>query len=141
MAIAALARSAPGSAGGILLAFTINMNDDLPEIFDQIKPPAAPSHLRSRVLAAVNGELAKRRKPRWERVLELSVAASFVLGVGLNLSEFLSLWQERYRIASKHDLAASQTSENESQDATWVQGSLHRQYANLLTELLREPAG
>lgn len=62
------------------------MNDELPEPLNRISPPAAPRELRQRTLAAVNRELAIRRKPHWERVLELSVAATFVLGVGLNSS-------------------------------------------------------
>lgn len=61
------------------------MNDDLPEIFDQLKPPAAPPELRSRVLATVNGELANRRKPRWERVLERAAVVLIVVGVGMNV--------------------------------------------------------
>ncbi len=60
------------------------MHDELPEPLNRVSLPSAPRELRQRTLAAVNRELAVRRKPRWERVLELSVAATFVLGVGLN---------------------------------------------------------
>jgi hypothetical protein len=61
------------------------MQDDLPEIFEQLKPPAAPPSLRPRVLATVNSELAKRRKPRWERVLERAAVMLVAVGVGLNV--------------------------------------------------------
>ncbi len=64
------------------------MNDDLPEIFDQIPPRPASPALRARTLGAVETELTKRRKPRWERVLERSVAALLVIGVGLNVGNY-----------------------------------------------------
>jgi hypothetical protein len=64
------------------------MHDDLPEIFEQLKPPVAPPRLRPRVLSAVNSELAKRRKPRWERVLERAAVVLFVVGVGMNVWQF-----------------------------------------------------
>lgn len=60
------------------------MNDELPEPLNRVPSPTVPRGLRERTLAAVNRELAVRRKPRWERVLELSVAAVFVVGLGLN---------------------------------------------------------
>jgi hypothetical protein len=149
MAIAALARSAPGSAGGILLIFKITMNDDLPEIFDQVQPPPAPPHLRARTLAAVNGELAKHRKPRWERVLELSVAASFVLGVGLNVWQFSesSLFGgTRSTSIAAEQLAAGQRDGADSDGLTAQRphrprGPFDERYAKLLAELIEKPAG
>ncbi len=60
------------------------MTDELPEIFDALKPPRAMPELRERVLSAVNRELARRRKPAWERAFELGVAACLALGIGLN---------------------------------------------------------
>ena len=60
------------------------MTDELPGIFDRLKQPSAPPELRPRVLSAVERELTRRRKPRWERALELGVAASLVIGVGWN---------------------------------------------------------
>ena len=65
------------------------MMDELPKIFAQCMPRPAPAELRAQTLAAVERELAQRRKPRWERALELAVAASLLLGVGLNVW----LWQ------------------------------------------------
>jgi len=60
------------------------MTDELPKIFDALKPPPASPELRERVLSAVNRELARRRKPAWERAFELGVAACLTLGIGLN---------------------------------------------------------
>ena len=64
------------------------MNDELPEIFDRLKQPSAPSELRPRVLSAVERALARRKKPRWERALELGVAASLAIGVGWNVLQW-----------------------------------------------------
>lgn len=64
------------------------MTDELPEIFDHLKPQPAPPELRPRVLAAVERELIRRKKPRWERALELGVAASLVIGVGWNVLQW-----------------------------------------------------
>jgi hypothetical protein len=66
------------------------MTDELPEIFDRLKPQPAPTELRPRVLSAVERELARRRKPRWERAFELGVAACLALGVGLNVVQWRS---------------------------------------------------
>ncbi len=73
------------------------MTDELPEIFDRLKPQPAPTELRPRVLASVERELARRKKPRWERALELGVAACLALGVGLNVMQWQSSanWHER----------------------------------------------
>lgn len=65
------------------------MDDELPDIFEQLRPQP-PAELRARVLAGVNRELQRRQKPRWERWLERSVAASFLLGVSLNVWQFRS---------------------------------------------------
>lgn len=64
------------------------MTDDLPEIFERVKPAAAPTALRPRVLSAVERELSRRHKPAWERALELGVAATLALGIGLNAWQF-----------------------------------------------------
>ena len=126
------------------------MNDELPEIFEQITPPPAPPALRPRVLAAVEGELAKRRKPRWERVLELSVAASFVLGVGLNAWDFSRgvrgfgpLW-----ISGKSQALSEQIAGHEGANEDlhrmpnrFVPGSFDTQYAKYLADLMRKPSG
>lgn len=61
------------------------MNDELPEPLNRISRPSAPGALRQRTLAAITHELTVRRKPRWERVLELSAAALIVIGIGLNV--------------------------------------------------------
>jgi hypothetical protein len=61
------------------------MSEDLPD-FLQVPPASpAPPELRARVLTAVERELTRRRKPRWERAIEWGVAASLVLGVGLSV--------------------------------------------------------
>lgn len=67
------------------------MTDELSHELDRLPRPAAPEELRERVLSAVSRELAnrKRRVPRWERAAEIAVAASLVLGVGMNV------WQWR----------------------------------------------
>lgn len=61
------------------------MNKELPEPLNRISLPVAPRELRQRTLAAVNRELAVRRKPRWERVLERAAVVLVVVGVGLNV--------------------------------------------------------
>ncbi len=61
------------------------MSDELPDVFRQVQPRRAPDELRQRVLAAVEPHLVRRKKPRWERTIELAVAASLALGVGLNV--------------------------------------------------------
>jgi hypothetical protein len=61
------------------------MNEDLPDFLQVPSASPAPPELRVRVLSAVERELTRRRKPRWERVLEWSVAASLALGIGLNV--------------------------------------------------------
>jgi hypothetical protein len=73
------------------------MTDDLPKIFAECTPQPAPAALRLQTLAAVERQLARRRVPRWERALELAVAASLVLGIGLNtwLWQAEGPWQPR----------------------------------------------
>jgi hypothetical protein len=67
------------------------MMDELADELERRPRPAAPAELRERVLSAVSRELVnhKRRVPRWERAAEIAVAASLVLGVGMNV------WQWR----------------------------------------------
>src|SRR5262245_14680257 len=62
------------------------MSDELPDVF-QMNPRPAPANLRGRVLAHVERELARRRKPPWERAFELAAAACLAIGVSL------SVWQ------------------------------------------------
>lgn len=77
---------------------TDDMTDEWPDELARLSPRKAPAELRPRVLAAVSEALSaaanttaapKRRKPRWERALELATAASLVIGIGTNL------WQAR----------------------------------------------
>lgn len=72
------------------------MNEDLPDFLPVPSSPSTSLELRARVLAAVERELKQRRKPRWERALEWSVAASLLLGVGLNAWNTL-VEPERFR--------------------------------------------
>lgn len=71
------------------------MTDELPEIFDHLQPPPAPPQLRPLVFAAVERELTRRKKPRWERAFELSVAACLAVGVGWNVLQWRA--DERWR--------------------------------------------
>jgi hypothetical protein len=86
------------------------MNDEPPEIFARVTPRGAPAELRARVLSAVDGQLADQScataglsssadrapaRPRWERILEIAVAASLLLGIGLNA------WQWRSDVEPK----------------------------------------
>lgn len=86
------------------------MNDHLPPDFEQLRPRPAPRELRHRVLAAVDRRLANRSftatrlpddcSPRialWERAAELAVAASLLLGIGMNAWQWRSApaWQAR----------------------------------------------
>jgi hypothetical protein len=96
------------------------MNDEPPEIFARVTPRGAPSELRARVLSAVDRQLADKSDAsadpasgaiaglsssacraqagsRWERVLEIAVAASLVVGVGSNLWQWRRYdeWQAR----------------------------------------------
>jgi hypothetical protein len=82
------------------------MNDDLPEIFEHVHPRPAPARLRREVLSAVERELSRPRKPRWEQALELSAVACFLLGVGLTAWQWESEgpWQ---RLAATEPKAAS----------------------------------
>ena len=117
------------------------MNDDLPEIFDQIPPRPVSPALRARTLATVETELAKRRKPRWERVLERSVAALVIIGVGLNAWQFSS------------PRAAWQAPKPSGPDVRWdeqraaapqiqrLPGPFDAGYAQMLIELSEKPAG
>ena len=61
------------------------MTDDLPKLFDRCTPRPAPPELRARTLSAVERGLSRRPVPRWERAVELAVAASLLLGIGMNV--------------------------------------------------------
>ena len=85
---------------------TDDMTSELPDEFARLTPQKAPAELRQRVLAAVDEELAlptsvnaasKRRKPRWERALELATAASVALGIGMHVwqSQHDAAWREQ----------------------------------------------
>lgn len=86
---------------------TDDMSSELPEEFARLTPQKAPAELRPRVLAAVNEALAasstkviageRRRKPRWERALELATAASLALGIGMHVwqSQHDAAWREQ----------------------------------------------
>lgn len=82
------------------------MNDELPEIFDEQRPRPAPPALRTRVLAAVERELTRHKKPRWERALEWGVAACLLVGIGWNAWQWESQtpWQ---RVAAPASAAGS----------------------------------
>jgi hypothetical protein len=77
---------------------TDDRTDEWPDELARLSPQKAPADLRPRVLTAVSEALSaatnttdapKRRKPRWERTLELATAASLLIGIGMNL------WQAR----------------------------------------------
>ncbi|MBI3838192.1 MAG: hypothetical protein HY288_09710 [Planctomycetia bacterium] len=59
------------------------MNDNVPRMLRKLTPRPAPAALRGQVLDAVERELNRRKKPRWERMFERSVAASLLIAVGL----------------------------------------------------------
>jgi hypothetical protein len=75
------------------------MTDDLENELELLLRPAAPAGLRGRVLSAVAQELTarKRRVPLWERAAEIAVAASLLLGVGMNLWQWREnqAWHQR----------------------------------------------
>jgi hypothetical protein len=128
------------------------MTDDLPEIFDRLDTPQPPAELRARVLAAVDRELTRRRKPRWERALELGVAASFVLGVGLNVWQVsaeplgptpsLAVANEEPASLIEQLAADEQVVDGRgTMTRRRVPGPFDAQYAELLQELLDTKAG
>ncbi len=130
------------------------MNDEPPEIFDRVTPRGAPAELRARVLAVVDRQLADQLDasddpvscataglsssacrapagPRWERIVEIVVAASLLLGVGMNV------WQQRADEAWQArvfgpppvpraiaDLAQAVASVTDAQTGQWVQQRL-----------------
>lgn len=127
------------------------MTDELPKIFDELVPPPAPPELRLRVLAAVDREL-KGRKPRWERALELTVAASFVLGVGLNAWQFSTAplgipaprgvaAQESTSLIEELALAKQSAGGHQTRTKRRVPGPFDARYAELLAELVEKAAG
>jgi hypothetical protein len=75
------------------------MTDELTDELHRLPRPTAPAELRERVLSAVGRELSnrKRRVPRWERAAEIAVAASLVLGVGMNVWQWRAdrAWHQR----------------------------------------------
>jgi hypothetical protein len=73
------------------------MNDGLPEIFEQLRVPPAPAELRARVLGAVEQELKRKRRPRWERMFELASAACLLIGIGLTVWQWKAdaAWRSR----------------------------------------------
>ena len=126
------------------------MNDELPEIFEQIPPRPAPPGLRERTLAAVERELKRPRKPRWECVLELSVAASFLLGIGLNAELFVSGARgittvlANRAIDDQRDMLMADERQEPGRDAELAYpraGSFEEDYARLLARLSESPAG
>ena len=85
---------------------TDDISNELTDEFARLTPRKAPVELRPRVLAVVNDELSasasinaapKRRKPRWERALELATAASLALGIGMHAwqSQHDAAWREQ----------------------------------------------
>jgi hypothetical protein len=128
------------------------MNDELPEVFRDVAPRGAPAELRAKTLAAVGRELSRRRKPRWERIVELSVAASLALGIGLNVWLVRSdeAWHARVvgvpglpSGAAGRDLAAAGQSLGERLLSVWSGGygassATVKHYQQLLHELKSE---
>ena len=130
------------------------MNDDLPEIFEQIPPQPAPPSLRERTLASVERELKRPRKPRWERVLERSVAALLVIGVGLNAGNYYfsndvlpSPADESRSMFRSRELGDLQIAEAVSKRMALFRqpnrrsGDLHVDIEKLIAELEARPAG
>lgn len=127
------------------------MTDEPPEIFDRLKPPQAPAELRLRVLVAVGREL-KSRKPRWERALELTVAASFALGVGLNVWQFSAeplgipaprgvAAQESTSLIEELALVKENADGHQTRTKRRVPGPFDARYAELMAELVEKAAG
>jgi|GEM_PF-2456439 len=131
---------APGFVGGRV---GINdMHDELPEPLNRVSRPSAIRELRQRTLSAVNHQLAVRRKPRWERVLELSVAATFVLGVGLNAGLIRS--SLGLVVSEGHPYGDARQDPLVAQDDTserQLPESLEASYARYLAQLSAKPAG
>jgi hypothetical protein len=124
------------------------MIEDLPDLFARLERYRAPVQLRSRVLAAVEHELTRGRKPRWERVAQWSVAATFLLGVGLNAWQFTAqptpgvprptaqqteAWLEQ--------LASGESTPRDASTRRPVPGPFDAHYARLLEKLLKQPSG
>ncbi len=118
------------------------MHEELPESLNRLSPRAAPPELRQRTLASVNRALAVRRKPRWERVLELSVAATFVLGVGLNANLIRSglgliVSEGKPYGDVRHDPLVAHDDTPERELPEYLEAS----YARYLAQLSAKPAG
>ncbi len=107
------------------------MNDDLPQPFGRLTPRPAPEELRARVLDAVAHELARRTWPRLERVFDWAVAASLVMGIGLNVWQQWAdeAWQVRLYgplpvLRTIADVAHAVESVTDAQTGQWVQQRL-----------------
>jgi hypothetical protein len=106
--------------------------DEPPEIFARCTPRGAPAALRTRTLAAIDRQLARRRKLRWERAIELSIAASLALGIGLNTwlwrtGESASIgFGERVPSAAARDVAQAVASAAGPAAGRWVENELAR---------------
>ncbi len=107
------------------------MNDNVPRMLRKLTPRPAPAELRGAVLGAVDRELNRRNKPRWERMFERSVAACLIIAVGLACWRMRAedAWQARVygppavpsAIAEVAKAVASVTDE---QTGRWVQERL-----------------
>jgi hypothetical protein len=134
------------------------MSDELPEIFERVRPVAAPAELRQRVLSAVEREIRTRRKPAWERALEWGVAACLVLGIGLNAWQWRTgrPWQRALAPAPNAPLQAEslplsgqQLAEQQLADLVSKRAQPRRAalapfgagYEKLLEEISKPPAG
>jgi hypothetical protein len=111
------------------------MNDEqLPELFDRMNRQPAPAALRPRVLAAVGAEL--RRRPAWQRALEWSAAAVFLVGMAM------FAWQQQeeaaWRARILHDAPPRPPAGGEY---AGERHSLDQRYAQLLDELTRDAKG
>jgi hypothetical protein len=151
------------------------MNEEFPSPFSELTPRRAPAALRARVLNAVRQELAQPGELQtghqstelakglpWGRVVEIAVAASFVLGIGLNV------WQQRAENAWQlrvfgpapvsqdiSSLAEAVASVTDAESGRWMQQALsaaqprrpvadpgqQKRYEQLLRELTDSEAG
>jgi hypothetical protein len=139
---------------------TDEFSDELPDEFARLIPQSAPAELRPRVLAAVTEELAapstnvtaasQRRKPRWERSLELATAASLVLGIGLHVwqSQRDAAWREQVfgRPSEANAIAAERPADPTARAIAGATGAAPdartpwEQYHQLLRELVASTA-
>jgi hypothetical protein len=59
------------------------MNDSITRALAKLTPQPTSTALRDRVFSVLERELRRRRKPRWERYFERSVAATVLIAIGL----------------------------------------------------------